>query len=126
MNKKKILIVDDEKEVCDIIKSMLEKGGYDAFTASKGAEGIEEATEQCPDLVLLDILLPDIDGFEVMRRLRYSAATQNVPIVIVSGIRDTSSMFKAKDLRSNDYITKPFTSQELLRSVDRCIETYAV
>lgn len=124
MGKKRILIVDDEKDVCELISDMLKRDGYETLTAFAGEEGLQKATGEQPDLVLLDIILPDIDGFEVLRRLRNSAETQKVPVVIVSGKGDTASLFKAKDLKSNDYIIKPFTSQDLLRSIKRCIDVY--
>lgn len=124
MGKKRILIVDDEKDVCELISDMLKRDGYETLTAFAGEEGLQKATGEQPDLVLLDIILPDIDGFEVLRRLRNSAETQKVPVVIVSGKADTASLFKAKDLKSNDYIIKPFTSQDLLRSIKRCIDVY--
>ena len=124
MDKKKVLIVDDEKDVCELISDILKKVGYQTLIAFAGKEGLQKVMGERPDLVLLDIILPDMDGFEVLRKLKYSAETQAVPVVIVSGRRDTASMFKANDLRSDDYITKPFTSQDLLKSVKRCIGMY--
>ena len=124
MDKMKILVVDDEKDICFYIKSMLEKEGYDVSTAFNGTEGLQKATGERPDLILLDIMLPDTNGFEVLHKLRYNAETAHIPIVIVSVKRDTDTIFKSRDFRSVDYISKPFNSQDLLKLVKRYLHIF--
>jgi len=117
MNKGRVLVVDDEKEVCHLIKDMLENKGYEALTAYDGEEGLKKAVAEHPNLVLLDVMLPGIDGFEVLDRLKRDSNTRSLPVLMVSAKRDSDSLFKARDLGSDDYITKPFTVQELLKAV---------
>ncbi|MFC1807872.1 PleD family two-component system response regulator [Candidatus Omnitrophota bacterium] len=121
MKKRKILVIDDEEEVCKTVKGMLEARGFEAFTAFNGKDGIEKAQAQQPDLVLLDIIMPGLGGFEVLQKLRMNIVTQHIPVIIVSAKRDSESLFKARTLRSADYIMKPFSSQELLKTVSKSL-----
>ncbi|MFH1867778.1 MAG: response regulator [Candidatus Omnitrophota bacterium] len=124
MDKRRVLIIDDDKDVCDVIKDMLIRGGYDASTALDGKTGIVKAQEQQPNLILLDIMMPGMDGFEVLRSLKSSPNTSYIPIVIVSAKRDANSLFKARELRSSDYLMKPFASGELMKIVERCFSLF--
>lgn len=117
---KRVLVVDDEKDVCETISLMLEGAGHETLIAANGEDALKMATDEKPDLVLLDILLPGIDGFEVLSKLKVDTETQRIPIIIVSGKRDAESVLKAKNLGSNEYLMKPFTAQELLKIISRC------
>jgi DNA-binding response OmpR family regulator len=119
MKRSRVLIVDDDKEVLEVISLLLQKRGYETITASSGKEGLRLADSGQPNLILLDIMLPDIDGFNVLRKLRVNTRTYNIPVIVVSGKRDSSSLMTAGDLQSKDYIMKPFTSQELIKIVSK-------
>ncbi len=124
MDKRRILVIDDEKDVCDLIKSMLETRGYETLTALDGEEGLEKAATEQPDLVLLDIVLPGINGFEVLNRLKRNLKTQHIPIIMVSAKRDYSFVTEASNLRAVDYVMKPFTAQELFKIISRSLSLF--
>ncbi len=120
-SKKKILIVDDETELVKAIRIRLEQAGYETLVAYDGLEGLEKAKKENPDLILLDIMMPDIDGFEVLRRLKENSKTKYTPVIMVTCKGEPQSLFKAKELRSLDYIVKPFEQEELLDLIKRYI-----
>ena len=112
--KKTILIVDDEKRIVDILMYNLQKEGYLTLEANDGEEAIEIALEKKPDLILLDIMLPKIDGLTVCQRLRH---TLNVPILILSAKDEEIDKIVGLELGADDYITKPFSVRELMARV---------
>ena len=118
---KKILIIDDEKDVVSVVSVRLGAAGYQAIPAYSGLEGIKLAIEQKPKLIILDLMMPGIDGFEVLRRLKANNQTRNIPVIVFSCKSESDAIFKAQDLGSVDYIIKPFESQELLDLVKRHI-----
>ena len=118
---KKILLVDDEADLVDFIKRYLEKNGYEVVTAGDGMEGIEKTIAEMPSLVILDVKMPRMDGFEMLRRLRNNVDTQYTPIIMLTQKRETQSLFQAQDMGSTDYIMKPFQVKELLDMVNRYI-----
>ena len=124
MQRRRILVIDDEKDVCDLVSAMLANKGYETLTALDGEEGLEKAVVEQPDLVLLDIILPGIDGFEVLNRLKRDLKTQHIPIVIVSARRDYGSISEARNLQANDYVMKPFTSEELSKIISRALDLF--
>ena len=113
-NNNKILVVEDEKYISDIIKFNLEKEGYQVFTAYDGAEGLEMHEKVDPDLILLDVMLPRIDGFEVCRRIR---ANSSVPIIILTAKEEEVDKVLGLELGADDYITKPFGIRELIARI---------
>lgn len=113
-NKKTILVVDDEKRIVDILIYNLQKEGYNTLEANDGEEAIKIATEQKPDLILLDIMLPKVDGLTVCKRLRH---TLNVPILILSAKDEEIDKILGLELGADDYITKPFSVRELMARV---------
>ncbi len=114
MKKTCILVVDDEVSIIRFVSARLRKEGYEIITASNGEEALLRAEEENPTLVLLDIMMPKMDGFEVCRRLR---EWSEVPIIMLSAKGEESDKVKCLDLGADDYVTKPFGGEELLARV---------
>ena len=114
MSKICILVVDDEVSIRRYVGARLRKAGFEVTTASNGEEGLLRAEEENPNLIILDIVMPKIDGFEVCQRLR---EWTQAPIIMLSAKGDESDKVKCLDLGADDYITKPFGSEELLARV---------
>lgn len=114
MAKKTILVVDDEKPIVDILTYNLQKEGYSTLEANDGEEAIKIATEKKPDLILLDIMLPKVDGLTVCKKLRH---TLNIPILILSAKDEEIDKILGLELGADDYITKPFSVRELMARV---------
>ena len=111
---KKILIIDDEKPIVDILKFNLKKDGYLTIEAYDGEEGMNMALSQKPDLILLDIMLPKIDGFSVCKKLREKIST---PIIMLTAKEEEVDKVLGLELGADDYITKPFSVRELMARV---------
>lgn len=111
---KLILIVDDEARMVDFIQMNLELEGYRVSTASNGLEALERVREDLPDLVLLDVMMPEMDGFETLRRIRQ---VSNVPVIMVTVRGDEPDLVRGLELGADDYISKPFSPRELLSRV---------
>ena len=110
----KILVVDDEESILELLRYNLEKEGYSVLSVRDGAEALEVAKREKPDLVLLDLMLPVVDGLEVCRRLRQSS---NVPILMLTAKREETDRIVGLELGADDYLTKPFGIRELLARV---------
>ncbi|MCD7835912.1 MAG: response regulator transcription factor [Lachnospiraceae bacterium] len=113
-NKTKVLFVEDEKSVSNFVVTMLEANGYKGMSAATGREGVSMATSFCPDVVLLDLGLPDMDGCEVISQLRSWSKT---PIIVISARTKELDKVTALDVGADDYITKPFGSAELMARI---------
>lgn len=111
---KKVLIVDDEKNIVDILKFNLKKEGFETIEAYDGEQGLDMALNQNPDLVLLDVMLPKMDGFEVCRKVRQSSS---VPILMLTAKEEEVDKVLGLELGADDYITKPFSPRELMARV---------
>ncbi len=120
---KKILIVDDEKNIVDILKFNLEKEGFETIEAYDGEQGLEMALNEKPDLILLDIMLPKMDGFTVCRKIRQSLST---PILMLTAKEEEVDKVLGLELGADDYITKPFSPRELLARVKTNIRRTAL
>jgi DNA-binding response OmpR family regulator len=112
-------LVDDEPEFVDMIKMRLEANDYEVVTAYDGAEALQKADEERPDLMLLDVMMPGMDGFQVLSRLRHKDETRYTPVVMLTAKGESKSIFKAQDLGVADYLIKPCDSKELLDVVKR-------
>jgi len=112
--KKRILIVDDEKNIVDILKFNLQKESFDTYEAYDGRQAIEIAEREKPDLIILDVMLPEIDGFTVCRKLRQ---TMQTPILMLTAREEEVDKVLGLELGADDYITKPFSPRELMARV---------
>ena len=112
---KKVLIVDDEKAIVDILEFNLQRDGYETLKAYDGPEGLRMAREENPDLLLLDVMLPGMDGFEVCRTLRSEG--NDVPIVMITAREEETDKVFGLENGADDYVTKPFSMRELLARV---------
>jgi CheY-like chemotaxis protein len=114
MSKKRILLVDDSKTVLMMEQMILSKSAYEIVTASDGQQAIEKATDQHPDLILMDVLMPHMGGFEACARLRSVESTRGIPIIMVTTRGEAESIEKGYVSGCSDYITKPINGMELL------------
>ena len=117
MNKKKILLIEDEPYQIMMIKFRLEANNFDFVAACDGEEGLKKAHEEKPDLILLDLVMPKIDGYEVCRRLRRNPETENTPIILFTASAGKSIIEKCPACGANDYIIKPFEAADLLAKI---------
>jgi DNA-binding response OmpR family regulator len=111
--KPKILIVEDDLDVAEMLNAYFHVQGYEVFTVNWGEDGVRACQTVHPDLVILDIRLPDIDGYEVAKRLRGDRRTQEIPIIFLTEKRERADRLQGLELGADDYITKPFDVQEL-------------
>lgn len=114
MANKKILIVDDDTNICELLRLYLEKDGFDTVIANDGEAAIVKFNLEDPDLILLDIMLPKLDGWQVSRTIR---KTSNVPIIMITAKGETFDKILGLDLGADDYVTKPFDSKEVVARV---------
>lgn len=115
--RRRILVVEDEEEIVRLLRFHLEKEGYKVYSAGSGPEALEQASESRPDLVILDIMLPEMDGLEVCRRLRGSEITASIPILILSARKEELDRVLGLELGADDYMVKPFSVRELVARV---------
>jgi DNA-binding response OmpR family regulator len=113
-NSKKILVVDDDQMTTDLVKTFLEKHGFEVVIASDGEEALEIAHEQVPNLILLDVMLPTIDGFEVCKRLKDHATLKNTPILMFTAKGLSSDVERGDVAGADEYIVKPFSGKALV------------
>lgn len=111
--KSKILIVEDDPDVAEMLTAYFRSQEYEVFTVNWGEDGVRSALQVNPDIAILDIRLPDIDGYEVARRLRTDRRTANMPIIFLTEKRDRADKLQGLEIGADDYITKPFDIQEL-------------
>lgn len=114
----KILVVDDEKNIRLVVGKSLEKSGFDIVYAIDGLEAVEKANESNPDLVLLDLRLPKMNGFLVLEALKSNAATEEIPVIILSALSEEDDVQKAISLGAEDFLVKPISQGDLLASVE--------
>ncbi|MFN7209434.1 MAG: response regulator transcription factor, partial [Aggregatilineales bacterium] len=112
-DKARIMIVEDDPDLSELLQNFFTVQGYEVFSAAWGEEGVRLTREYAPDLVMLDIRLPDIDGYEVCRRIRTNRRTQDIPVIFLTEKRDRVDKLTGLELGVVDYITTPFDIQEL-------------
>jgi DNA-binding response OmpR family regulator len=113
----RVLVVEDERDVAELIRYNLTREGYEVVVAATGADGLKQARELRPDLVLLDIMVPQLNGWEVCRRLKQDTETRHIPIIMVTGRVEEGDKVLGFEMGADDYVTKPFSPRELLARV---------
>jgi len=123
MDRRKILIIDDEDDFCNIVKENLElRGSYEVYTTTSGKEGLKLAKKVKPDLILLDIRMPEMDGFQVLERLKKEKDTMVIPVIMLSALDDDSSKVKGSQLYNEMYLTKPIKIVDLISSIEEVLK----
>ena len=116
---KKILIVDDEHDLVDTIRLKLSSEGYKVDAAYTGIEGLEKAKETKPDLILLDIMMPELNGYQVCKKIKEDASLKNIPVVMLTSKAQESDKFWGLETGADDYLTKPFEFNNLLKTISK-------
>jgi CheY-like chemotaxis protein len=119
-----ILIVDDDSDFREVARLSLTPGGYDIFEAGGGREAMDMARQLQPDLILLDILMPGLDGYETCRQIKANPATSHIAIIVLTALGDPAAHYKARQAGADDYVAKPVTAQELREHVQRLMRRY--
>lgn len=117
MDKKRILIVDDEEDILSVLKFRLEANNYEVLSASDGQEGFDKARAEKPDLMILDIMLPKLDGYKVCRMLKLDETCRAIPIIMVTAKAQQKSEGFGGEIGADAYISKPFESEVLLEKI---------
>jgi two-component system alkaline phosphatase synthesis response regulator PhoP/two-component system response regulator VicR len=120
---KKILAVDDEKHIVRLVQVNLERAGYEVVTAHDGKEALQKVEEENPDLVVLDVMMPYMDGFEVLQNLRRNPSTRDIPVIMLTAKAQDADVFKGWQSGVDCYLTKPFNPMELLSFVKRIFDS---
>lgn len=120
---KKILAVDDEKHIVRLVQVNLERAGYEVVTAYDGKEALDKVRDENPDLVVLDVMMPYMDGFEVLQTLRRNPETRDIPVIMLTAKAQDADVFKGWQSGVDCYLTKPFNPMELLSFVKRIFDS---
>ena len=121
MANERILIVDDEEDVLELVRYNLDRSGYQIETAASGEEALSKARKNSPDLIILDLMLPGIDGLEVCKKLKSDLKTEHIPIVMLTAKGDEADIVTGLELGAEDYVTKPFSPKILIARVRRIL-----
>jgi DNA-binding response OmpR family regulator len=127
--RKKILVVDDDRECLDFAEGVLAGEGYEVITATSGQEGLEKARSECPDLIILDVVMPEQDGWDTCDELRSGRETRQVPIVYLTCVGAPTTLYAphgALETEWDEYLTKPVSPRNLAAAVKRLLEKSAV
>ncbi len=119
--KTRVLVIDDDPEVVDMLGLLLRTKGFDVLKAYQGIEGFKMARRELPDVVLLDIMMPDIDGYEVYRRLRLEEETKSIPVVFISAKGKDEDIEKGLSCGAQGYIVKPFRAAVLVDKINEVV-----
>ena len=117
MSREKLIVVDDEEDILELLKFNLEREGYEVFCAATGEDAISLALSKNPDLIVLDLMLPGIDGLEVTRMLKNEPKTHSIPIVMLTAKGEEADIVTGLELGADDYVTKPFSPRVLLARI---------
>lgn len=120
-DKKKILLIEDEPDFRQVLRMRLETQGYDIIEAEDGVMGLEMARHQQPDLIIVDVMLPKMNGFKVARLLKYDEKYKNIPLVILTVMSQPNDLKVGQDVGADCYIIKPYQPQELLNKISALI-----
>jgi len=116
---RKILVVDDETELLKAISILLKTSGYEVITAQDGQEGLEKAKSLSPDLIVLDVLMPKMDGYEVCRMLKFDEKYKSIPIIMLTAKVQDIDKAMGKKVGADDYLTKPFETRDLVDKIKK-------
>ncbi len=119
--KKKVLVVDDEAAIVKLVSVYLSKEGYSVVGAFDGVEALEKVEQEKPDLVVLDISMPKMDGWEVCERMKKNPSTKDIPIIMLTALGYLAEEFRGLKMGAVRYITKPFSSKELVSAVNKIL-----
>lgn len=122
MVRPRVLVVEDELEILDLIKFNLMRLNYSVVGVTSGETALEAAHARPPDVVVLDIMLPGMDGLEVCRKLRQQGSTSQVPVIFVSARGEEGDVVRGMDAGANDYVRKPFSPRDLVSRIRRLVE----
>jgi two-component system response regulator VicR len=125
-SRKRLVYIEDEQEMIDLVRLILTRKGFDVIGANGGREGLDTVRKEKPDLVLLDLMMPDLDGWEVYQQMKADEATRGIPVIVVTA--KAQSIDKVLGLhiaKVEDYISKPFSPQELIESVEKVLSNRA-
>src|SRR6478735_238265 len=115
---KTILVIDDNNEIRENTAEILDLAGYKTVTAENGKKGVAQALKEKPDLIVCDIMMPDLDGYGVLHLLKKNPETENIPFIYLTAKTERSDLRKGMEMGADDYITKPFDDIELLRAIE--------
>ncbi len=117
MNKKRILVVDDEMDLVETLRFSLEMEGYEVLTSYNGEEALQLARNNQPDLILLDVMLPKMDGYKVCRLLKFDARYKHIPILMLTAKSQEKDRITGQETGADEYITKPFEMEDLMKKI---------
>jgi DNA-binding response OmpR family regulator len=120
--RKVVLVADDDRDIADLVMFRLDRSGYEVLQAFDGREALDLALERLPDLCVLDVTMPRLDGYEVTRRLRATDATRSIPIILLTARAQEADEQRAFDAGATDYVRKPFSPQDLKSRVQALLE----
>ncbi|NLO05552.1 MAG: response regulator [candidate division WS1 bacterium] len=120
---KKILVVDDERHIVRLVEVNLTRAGYEVATAYDGIEALEKVKADTPDMIVLDVMMPRMDGFEVLKRLQADVSTQDIPVIMLTAKAQDADIFRGWSSGVSSYLTKPFNPRELLTFVERIFQS---
>ncbi len=123
MDKKKILVVDDEKHLLQTVQIRLEASGFEVVTAADGIEGYDKARQIKPDLILLDLMLPKLDGYKVCRMLKFDQKYKSIPIILLTARAQDADKEMSKEVGADAYMTKPYDAKVLMEKINELIKT---
>jgi CheY-like chemotaxis protein/CRP-like cAMP-binding protein len=126
MSQRTILIIDDHDEIRENIAEILALGGYKTMTAENGKRGIEMALKEKPDLIVCDIMMPELDGYGVLHLLRKNPETEEIPLIFLTAKAERSDLRKGMEMGADDYVTKPFEELELMNAIESRLQKYEV
>lgn len=121
-----ILMIDDNPDMLEILRLLLKVNGHRPIMALGGKEGLDIARKELPDVILLDLMMPDIDGFGVLRQLKLDTSTQEIPVIFVTAVNGHEFIDKAMSLGAEGYITKPYARNQLMSLINEACSTAAV
>jgi two-component system alkaline phosphatase synthesis response regulator PhoP/two-component system response regulator VicR len=121
--KRKILVVDDQKHIVRLVQVTLERAGYEVACAYDGVEALEQVAKDLPDMVVLDVMMPRMDGFEVLQRLQADPKLQTIPVIMLTAKAQDADIFKGWSQGVSSYLVKPFNPRELLTFVQRIFQS---